>query len=131
MYSKKRKFGNLGEDIAVSVLEKRGFGILDRNYLKKWGEIDIVARGTTGALHFIEVKSVSSNSSSYLHVPRDTYVTEENVTREKLLKLERAIKTWIHEHKYMGDWQVDVVTIEMNIDARIARFKLIENVSCT
>ena len=41
--SEKQKIGELGENIAVKFLVKQGFFILDRNYTKKWGEIDIVA----------------------------------------------------------------------------------------
>jgi len=38
------KIGNLGEDIACRFLKKKGFKIVDRNYRKKWGEIDIIAQ---------------------------------------------------------------------------------------
>jgi Holliday junction resolvase-like predicted endonuclease len=56
--TEKRKTGNLGEDIAAMFLMKHGFGIIERNYLRKWGEIDIVAK-KGGVLHFVEVKTVS------------------------------------------------------------------------
>ena len=39
----KKKIGALGENMACRFLVKRGFKVLDRNYSKKWGEIDIVA----------------------------------------------------------------------------------------
>ena len=54
----KQKIGNLGEDIGCKFLVKRGFSIKDRNYRKKWGEIDIVVE-KDAVLHFIEVKTVS------------------------------------------------------------------------
>ena len=38
-------------------LVKHSFKILDRNYRKKWGEIDIVAK-KDNILHFIEVKTI-------------------------------------------------------------------------
>ena len=41
--SEKQKIGELGENIAVKFLEKHDFFILDRNYTKKWGEIDIIS----------------------------------------------------------------------------------------
>ena len=130
MYSKKRQFGNIGEDIAVKHLVSKGFSIIDRNYLKKWGEIDIVARGTDHKLHFIEVKSVSREISSNLKkiVSHDTFRPEENVTRAKLLKMERTISSWTLEHEFEGDWQIDVVTIELDMEKRVGRFRMSENV---
>ena len=57
--SETQKTGEIGENIAVKFLVKQGFSILNRNYTKKWGELDIVAE-KAGKIHFIEVKSVSS-----------------------------------------------------------------------
>ena len=54
--TEKRRLGDLGENIACSFLEKRGFEIIERNYLRKWGEIDIVTK-KGGVVRFIEVKS--------------------------------------------------------------------------
>ena len=51
--------GALGEKIAVNYLKKLKFTILDTNYLKKWGEIDVVTRGIDGKVRFVEVKAVS------------------------------------------------------------------------
>ena len=57
--SKTQKTGEIGENIAVKFLVKHNFTILERNYTKKWGELDIVAE-KQGKIYFIEVKSVSS-----------------------------------------------------------------------
>ena len=58
MYSLKRQKGNIAEEIVVSRVKREGFNIICQNYLKKWGEIDIVAEKSR-KIHFIEVKSVS------------------------------------------------------------------------
>ena len=56
--SKTQQTGEIGENIAVKFLVKHGYSILERNYTKKWGEIDVIAE-KEGKLYFIEVKSVS------------------------------------------------------------------------
>jgi len=53
-----KKIGDLGEEISVKYLKNKGFSILETNYLRKWGEIDIVAEKDE-VVHFIEVKTVS------------------------------------------------------------------------
>ena len=62
----KRKIGDYGEGLACKFLRKKGLKIKNRNYLKKWGEIDIVAikkkrflSRQIEKLHFVEVKTVS------------------------------------------------------------------------
>lgn len=128
MYSKKRQFGNIGEKIAVKKLQQQGFVILEQNYLRKWGEIDIVARATNGVVHFVEVKCVSRDipKNNTKSVSYDTFRPEENVTREKILKLERVIHSWITEHKYEGEWQIDVAAVELDMKRRIGKFRFIE-----
>jgi len=52
----KRQLGDLGEEIAANYLKKLGYQILDRNYRKKCGELDIVTRFKKDIV-FAEVKS--------------------------------------------------------------------------
>ena len=73
MPSPKRKIGDIGEEVVCKYLETKGFRVLERNYLRKWGEIDIVAEKGQ-LLSFIEVKSVSRENGS-----RGTYRPEENM----------------------------------------------------
>lgn len=121
--------GRYGEDIAVRYLANKGFLVLDRNYLKKWGEIDIVARRTE-KVHFIEVKAVSYETKAFLEqsVSRGTWRPEENVHPQKLKRLHRAIESWLMEHDYEGDWQVDVIAVRMVTREKYATIKYIENV---
>src|SRR6185369_1062344 len=62
----KKEEGKIGEDIAVEYLKKHGFKIIDRNFLIRGGEIDIVALEYSNVteeetLVFIEVKTRRSN----------------------------------------------------------------------
>lgn len=118
--SKSQKTGEIGENIAVRFLMKQGFIILDRNYTKKWGEIDIVAE-KEGKIHFVEVKSVSHET---------LYRPEENMHPWKQKRLARAIQTYILSRKIPADkeWQVDLLVVFLNLKDKTARVKVIENV---
>ncbi len=49
------QLGHFGEELVITYLKKRGFVILERNYRKRWGEIDLIA-GDKEMILFIEVK---------------------------------------------------------------------------
>lgn len=51
----------LGEDAACNYLKNKGYKILERNFRKGYGEIDIIATYNR-QLVFVEVKTRSSNS---------------------------------------------------------------------
>ena len=110
----RNKTGALGEEIAAKYLKKQGFEFLEKNYLKKWGEIDLVARGTEG-IRFVEVKTVSYETKQALEaaISRGTWRPEENVHKSKIQRLSRAIESWIMENNYDGDWEIDVIAVRI------------------
>jgi len=57
----KKKRGQLGEDLVARHLEHEGFIIIERNYTRRYGELDLVARRDDLIL-FIEVKMRTSDS---------------------------------------------------------------------
>ncbi len=61
MPSKDQQFGKESESVAVKLLKKRGYKIVEQNYRTKLGEIDIIAR-EKDTLVFVEVKSRKSAS---------------------------------------------------------------------
>lgn len=127
--AKHNDIGKIGEDIATKWFTQNGYTIVGRNYRKKYGEIDIVAR-ETNSIHFIEVKSVSYETKSDLErsVSHGTWRPEENVHTQKQKRLKRVIETWIIENNYNGMWQIDIVTVRIVLKDRIARVNLIKNV---
>lgn len=127
MYSKKRQFGNLGEDIVVRDLIAKGFEIVSRNYLKKWGEIDIVARGTNKTLHFIEVKTVSRETRLNT-VSHDTWRGEDNVHPKKLERMYRTIESWLTENHFEGEYQVDIAIAMLDTTKKRAVLRYIDNI---
>jgi putative endonuclease len=127
------KVGGWGEDIAVSYIMKQRFMVLERNYNKKCGEIDIIAYkiGSTDAtIHFIEVKTVSYKTAAQCRaaVSRDTWQPEMMLTAHKLLKLQRVIEVWCHEKHYDGDWQIDAVIVKVVPHEKFATAKYLPNI---
>ncbi|MCA9363795.1 YraN family protein [Candidatus Kaiserbacteria bacterium] len=128
--AKHNDIGKLGEDIAAKWLENSGFSIIERNYLQKWGEVDIIACKTRDKAHFVEVKTVSYETKDKLihAVSHETWRPEEMVHEHKLKKLGRTIQTWLSEKKYTKDFQIDVITVRVVPREKYAVVKYIENV---
>ena len=128
----KNKIGALGEKIAENYLKKKGFTILATNYAKKWGEIDIVAHETDDRLHFVEVKTFSHETIEMLHstYSEGTWRPEENVTREKVLKINRTLRSWLEENDQFSDadWQIDIIAVRVVVSAKYATVKYLDNI---
>lgn len=127
--AKHNVIGKIGEDIACNWLISNDFQIIQRNYLKKLGEIDIVAR-ETAKIHFIEVKSVSYGTKEELEyaVSHETWRPEENVHREKIRRMKNAIQTWLLENKYKGRFQIDIMTVRLVVEGKFAQVNMLDNV---
>ena len=125
--SNSQKIGELGEDIACKFLMKQGFSILERNYTKKWGEIDIIAE-KDDIRYFIEVKSKSVSSLDFVSY-ETTGRPEENMHPWKMKRLRRVVETYLIS-KRLGaiDWQFDLLIVYLDLEGRKARLKKIENV---
>jgi putative endonuclease len=57
----KKELGKKGEELALRFLKKNGYQIIERNYICKMGEMDIIAR-EKDTLVFIEVKTRTSTA---------------------------------------------------------------------
>jgi putative endonuclease len=55
----KKELGKKGEEVALRFLKKKGYRIIEKNYVCKMGEMDIIAR-EKDTLAFIEVKTRTS-----------------------------------------------------------------------
>lgn len=108
----KKSLGKLGEDIAVGYLLQKGYQILERNYTKPWGEIDVIVEKKRNII-FIEVKTLSRERKGNGNASE--FLPEENVTFQKKRKLIRAAKMYLWENEYFSDriWQIDVIGIEL------------------
>jgi len=105
----KQTIGRKGEDEAVKYLKAKGFQILDRNYRKPWGELDIVAQKGS-SLYFVEVKTVTRQ---WAGGGGNFYEPEDNIHPWKIKRLSRAIQTYLLEKKIddEANWQVDAISV--------------------
>ncbi len=106
-----KDFGKQGEDGAVEFLEKLGYEILQRNYRKKEGEIDIVALDPKqGEIVFAEVKSRRNRAFG---------APEEAVGERKIGKMAAAAEHWLAENgKEKAEWRLDLVILEIDSNGK-------------
>jgi putative endonuclease len=117
--SKSQKTGEIGEHLAVRYLENKGFSIIERNYTKKWGEIDVIGIKDK-VLHFVEVKSKSGQGIGYR--------PEENIHSAKIQRLKRTIQTYLLENDTEAVWQFDIAVVYIDLSSKEARVKILENI---
>lgn len=131
--TERQEIGRLGEDISVKYLENIGYSVICRNYLKKCGEIDIIAQKAK-ILHFIEVKTVSCEKSAQLdtNVTRETdlYRPEDNIHPSKLKRLARTIQVYLLEKHREGEpeWVFGAITVKIEMVNRRAKIRFFENI---
>lgn len=100
-----KKLGKVGESLVEDYLIKKGYLILDNNYLKRVGEIDLVTFDPQKKeIAFIEVKTRRTKTFGH---------PEEAVTKNKLLKIEKAALSWLDENKKFEEpWRIDILSVE-------------------
>ena len=114
--------GARGEQEAVMFSVKRGLRVLGKNYRKKYGEIDLIAK-KDGTIHFIEVKT------SIFH-ENTAFPAEIRVNRDKQRKLIRTCETYLREMLHDDGetpWQIDVIAVTLNPDLTLMSINFIEN----
>ena len=109
----------LGEDLACEYLKKIGFKILERNYRKTYGEIDVVAIDND-VLTFIEVKTRTS----------DQFGTPlESITYWKLKSLIKTAQFYKMTHKNLPEaLRIDAVSVILN-GSEVQSVELTRNIS--
>jgi|SRR3990167_1627383 len=118
--------GSVGEDIAAIFVQRKGFSIIEKNYRKPWGEIDIVAE-RDGTVHFIEVKAVSRSIVDDGSREMD-YRPEEMVTISKLRKVARTAALYMESKRDAREYQIDVVGVLLDTEKKKAKCRFFEQV---
>jgi putative endonuclease len=118
-----REKGRIAEDLAEHFLKNKGYEILDRNFERRYGELDIVAR-VTNKIVFFEVKSVLHET--YIeNVSYETFYPAQNMHEKKLRKLLRTINSYL-SFRNLKDmkWELKLITVSFSIKDKKASFKI-------
>lgn len=100
-----KNLGDFGENAAESFIKEKGFTILERNYRKNTGEIDLIGENEK-FLVFIEVKTRSNNSCG---MPR------EAVDTKKQAHLYKTAERYIEEKPTEKEIRFDVIEVYARI----------------
>jgi len=112
--------GRLGERIAAQYLSSQGYKIIEMNFHKRWGEIDIVARDDD-TLVFVEVKT---------RMVGDRISPEESMTSHKINFLKKSALFYKMKHPKLPETlRIDFVGIELDEGLKAKRINLIKNIT--
>ncbi len=112
--------GKLGEDFAVTYLQEKGYKIIERNFRKRYGEIDIIST-KDGILVFVEVKT---RKSSRFGTPL------ESITPWKLRELIHTAQLYAMANPRLPkSLRIDAISILLNSDNKISTIEHVENIS--
>lgn len=103
MADTRKQFGKRGEELAVSLLRKKGYKVIERNFRTRTGEIDIIAKHK-GRIVFVEVKT---RKSGRYGDPKFA------VTAQKRRKISMVALEYLKKyHTMQTPARFDVVTIQ-------------------
>lgn len=122
----KKLLGRRGEELASKFLQKQGYRIIERNFQRRYGEIDIVAIDPSPdsgevTLVFVEVKT---------RCVGDFVSPEESVTPWKLRVLKRSAQYYKMLHPEFPELlRIDFVGVEFGFEGKLENIKLIKNIA--
>ena len=116
--------GKLGEDLAAKFLIKNKYKIIERNFKKRYGEIDIIAIDSSEkkpTLVFIEVKTrTSSDFGSPL----------ESITPWKLRSVVKSAEYYQLTHnKLPGAIRIDAISVKLKYNREVEEIEHIKNIT--
>lgn len=110
----------IGENYAAEYLLKKGYKIIERNYRKSYGEIDIIAV-KDNVLVFVEVKTRKSlQYGSGL----------EAIAYWKIKELLKTAQYYALSHPEMPkSLRIDAIAIYLNYDNKVSTIEHVENIT--
>ncbi len=114
------KTARTGEDFATSFLRKNGYKIIERNFRKGYGEIDIIALKNE-ILIFVEVKTRISIKFG---------APFEAITPWKLKSLVKTAQFYKSLHPALPQsLRIDAVSVKLSNDNSVEKIEILENIS--
>ena len=99
---KRHILGKQGEEIAIDYLNKKGYKILEKNFLCRQGEIDVIAL-EDNYIVFIEIKSRTNTEFG---------LPSESVTKKKIKKILKAASYYLYIRKLENlDVRIDAIEV--------------------
>ena len=110
----------IGEDLATDYLKKKGYKIIERNFRKGYGEIDIVCLKDK-TLIFVEVKTRTSTS----------YGTPiEAISYYKLKSLVKTAEFYSHLHPELPSaLRIDAISVMLDHSSNPVSIEHVENIT--
>lgn len=98
-----------GERLVAGHLQRHGFVLLDHQYRKSWGELDLVM-SKDQKIRFIEVKSTAVANAESLPTKSVSapFRPELHVNAHKISTLRRMAETWSQEFAVRSNLAIDV-----------------------
>lgn len=114
-----RQVGESAENLACEFIKKKGYKIIERNFLIRGGEIDIVTKDGEG-LVFVEVKARFSHEYG---------LPQESITPWKIKSLKKTALFYIQKNK-LGNrpYRFDLVGIDYTLSSDKPLIELIKNI---
>lgn len=111
--------GKLGERIAANFLFSKGFKIIEMNFHKHWGEIDIVATHDK-TLVFVEVKT---------RMEFDRISPEQSITPWKIAAVKKSGLFYKNFHPELPDLlRIDFVGVVLDVNYKPLKINHIINI---
>ena len=114
-----QQLGRLGESIAADYLRKKGYTILQKNFQKRYSEIDLIARDREMFV-FVEVKTRFNT---------DFGSPEESVSFFKERSIRRAAEYYLTVNEIEIPARIDLVAVTVDQNQNVINITHLENIS--
>lgn len=110
----------LGEEIAANYLKKKGYKIIERNFRKGYGEIDIIST-FNNILVFVEVKTRTTSLFGG---------ALETIAYHKLKSLVKTAQFYKLTHKNLPEsLRIDAILIDLDSNNKVSKIEHIEDIT--